>query len=149
VFAGEGPRQVFNENSRTPEGVLDSIAATLADPGNLVRAGAGEYVVVLGGQHREIIAKAGWTPTGVQYYLHRKSQLSGAAIRLAGKRPWPFEGTWPADDQWFSPVAGPESIHLVAAGSLTGGISAVITPYAGKTSRLVTKTIRPPDPEAG
>jgi hypothetical protein len=144
VFAGEAPRQVFNENSRTPEGVLDSVAATIADPGNLVRANLGEYIIVLGGQHREIIARAGWTRTGIQYYLYRHAQLSGAAIRQAGKRPWPFEGEWPSDQEWFPLVAGAESLHLVAAGSHTGGISAVVSPYGGKTSKLVTRRIQIP-----
>lgn len=143
VFAAEAPRQVYNEYSPTPEGILDSIAATIADPGNLIRVNLGEYVVVIGGQHRGVLAAAGWSRADVQRYLHERARLTGAEVRRAGKLPWPWDGGWtPADDELLMTLAaGPESIHVIAAGSLAGGFSAGISPYGGKTSTLVTKPI--------
>jgi hypothetical protein len=141
ALAATGPRQVYNETATTPEGVLDSIAWTAADAGALVRAATDEFVIILGGRHREILVRAGWTRTGVQYYLHRKAQLTGADLKRAGKTVWPWTPEYPPPDhELFPAAAAPESFHLVLAGGLEGGYSAVI-PGVGGGSRLVTRAI--------
>ena len=134
VWAAESPHQIYNETATTPEGILDTYAATLADPGNLSRPNAGEYLLVIVPQHAEYLRRAGWTRRQVQEYVYDRAKVTREAIERAGK-PWP----WQQDA--LSVPASPEAIMVLVAGGNAGGMGAVVPPWLGKASRAVTRRI--------
>jgi hypothetical protein len=134
VFAGEGPHQVYNESSSTPEGILSTYAAAIADPANLGGPGGREYVVVIVPQHAEYLARAGWSRPQVQSFLYERATVSRADFEKAGK-PWRWtEDSLPVPDS-------PDSIFVLVAGGEGGGKAAIIPPWVGRT-RAVTREIK-------
>lgn len=134
VFAAEGPHQVSNETARTPEEILATYAASLADPGNLGRPGAGEYLAVIVPQHMQYLRQAGWSRRQTQEFLFERARVSRADFARAGK-PWGFaEESLPA-------AGSAESIMVLTAGGEGGGWGAILPPWLGKSTRAVTRII--------
>ncbi len=93
VFAAEGPHNVNDHDSTTGEGILKTIAATMATAGNNnLQFFSGEPLVMLGPEHAATIAGDGYSKEGVKDYLFEHARLpreriSPAHIEYRAKSP--------------------------------------------------------------
>jgi hypothetical protein len=143
VFACEGPRQVRNGLSQTPEGILTTIADVMSSLGtSLTTSGSvgttasgtrqGEMTVVIAGEHMQTIARHGWSKADVRRYLAAHARRTVADLKRGGGLPGELAA---GDDQTYVPVvAHPEDLLVVAAGGQEGAMSAVIPSWGPKVS---------------
>src|SRR5438105_2423527 len=142
LFAGEGSRGVFDQQSRSPESLARSLAGclrTVAHP-KLVR----DYdaLIVVSPEHARVFREAGWSKARLREEIVRLLTLPGAEIvRGAGGcadgMPEEFaRGSWPK----FLP----EGLLFVHAGGSAGLFSAIIGSWKNGAagSRPVTREVR-------
>lgn len=153
VFACEGPRQVRNFLSRTPEGLLTAIVDTVACLGTSMatsgsvadasdRPRQGELALVIGGEHRQIFAAHGWSKADIRAAVRERARRSLADLKRGGM----VRGeVAPGDaERVFPLIARAEDILVVAAGGEVGAMSIVIPSWAPPViSRSVTRAVRP------
>jgi hypothetical protein len=119
VVAAEAPHQVSDHASSTPEGLLSTIGAALAAGG-----ARGAHVIVVSPEHRAVLARAGWSKADVRRCL---------AARAGRLEP---------DDLLVVGAGGPAPRPGGGAGTLAGGFSAVVPPWAGgRSSQPVTRAL--------
>ncbi len=140
VFAGDAPHQVYNTLSRTPEGILTTLADVMGNLGRLTIHPNGEFVVVIGYEHMKRIAEAGWTKSDVRRFLAEKARRSIADIKRCGRMAGDIT---PEDEKTLYPIVqNLEDILVIAAGGSAGSVSACIPGWTGiEHSRSVTKPI--------
>jgi hypothetical protein len=143
VFACEGPRQVRNGLSDTPEGVLTTIADAMSSLGtSLTTSGSvgssasgtrqGEMVIVVAAEHMHTISRHGWSKRDVRAYLSGQARRTVADLKRGGGLSGAVE---PGDEQTLvSVVEHPDDLMLVAAGGDEGAMSAVIPSWGPKVS---------------
>jgi hypothetical protein len=141
VFACEGPRQVRNSLSQTPEGIATTIADVMSSLGtSMLTSGSvgdtttgtrqGEVTIVIAGEHMRTMARHGWTKADVRRYLATHARRTVADLKGAGGLPGTLQ---PGDAQQYVPVvAQADDILLVAAGGDEGAMSAVIPSWGPK-----------------
>jgi hypothetical protein len=143
VFACEGPRQVRNGLSHTPEGVLTTIADAMSSLGtSLTTSGSvassasgtrqGEMVIVVAAEHMHTISRHGWSKRDIRAYLSEQARRTVADLKRGGGLPGEAE---PADERkYVSVVERPDDLMIVAAGGDEGAMSAVIPSWGPKVS---------------
>jgi hypothetical protein len=139
VFAALAPYQFYNQLSNTAAGILTTACAHMRiSPG--VR-GQPQYVLVIAGEHMQVMAKEGWSKDDIKRFCFEHSQISHAELKRTNVMPGEII---PGDDTRMQALAeSPEDFIVVAAGSRAGAFSAFIPGWGGKrTSRSVTKEIR-------
>lgn len=140
VFAGEGPHNVQNHLSSSPEGILLCVAETMAGIGSFSE---GESIVVLAPEHARIIGDAGWSRRRVKEFLYTNARQSVEKLKRTGKIP----GTVvPGDDHRFvSRGLSADDIVLVVAGGTAGGHSSFIPSWSRERDSLhITSVIETP-----
>jgi len=143
AFACEGPRQVRNGLSQTPEGVLTTIADVMSSLGtSLTTSGSvgstssgtrqGEITVVIAGEHTQTISRHGWSKSDIRRYLAEHARRTVADLKRGGG----LDGdVAPGDAQRYIPVVErPDDIMIVAAGGQEGAMSAVIPSWGPKVA---------------
>jgi hypothetical protein len=143
VFACEGPRQVRNSLSSTPEGVLTTIADVMSSLGtSLTTSGSvadsasgtrqGEMAIVIAAEHMHTIARQGWAKREVRAYLCEHARRTVADLKRGGGLP---DEAALGDEQTYVPVVErPEDLMIVAAGGDEGAMSAVIPSWGPKVA---------------
>jgi hypothetical protein len=143
AFACEGPRQVRNSLSHTPEGILTTLADVMSSLGtSLTTSGSvgvtssgtrqGEIVIVIAGEHMRTMARHGWSKGDIRRYLSAQARRTVADLKRGGGLPGEFV---PGDDQrHVAVVESPDDIMLIAAGGDEGAMSAVIPSWGPKVS---------------
>jgi len=143
VFACEGPRQVRNSLSPTPEGVLTTISDAMSSLGtSLTTSGSvadsasgtrqGEMVVVVAAEHMQTISRQGWAKREIRAYLSEHARRTVADLKRGGGLPGAVE---PGDEQTYvSVVEHPDDLMIVAAGGDEGAMSAVLPSWGPKVS---------------
>lgn len=139
VMAADGPCQIFNQLSDTPEQLLLTLADNMRISGGVV--GQTYYVVILPGEHHKIVADAGWSKRDVQNFLFQHTYNNYAHLRRTGRFPMPIK---PGDEYRMRPlVTSPDMFFVLAAGGKVGAFSAFIPGWAkAGWSRPVTKEIK-------
>ena len=142
VLPALGPQQVCNSTSNSAEGVLASIASTIVVMGDYAlgsNAGSQYCVLVIGGEHRNIIAKQGLTKKQVKEFLHQKAQRSRAELKRWGMMPDVVDGGH--DEELVATISDADKIMVLAGGG-GGPFSAYIAAWAfGKACKPVTRAI--------
>jgi hypothetical protein len=143
AFACEGPRQVRNGLSQTPEGVLTTIADVMSSLGtSLTTSGSvgstssgtrqGEITVVIAGEHTQTISRHGWSKSDIRRYLAEQARRTVADLKRGGGL---AGDVVPGDEQHYIPVVErPEDILIIAAGGQEGAMSAVIPSWGPKVA---------------
>jgi hypothetical protein len=141
VFACEGPRQVRNSLSQTPEGIATTIADVMSSLGtSMATSGSvgatatgtrqGEVTIVIAGEHMHTMARHGWTKAEVRRYLATHARRTVADLKRGGGLPGTLQS---GDAQQYIPiVAQADDILIVAAGGDEGAMSAVIPSWGPK-----------------
>ena len=141
VLAALAPHQFFNQLSNTAEGVLTTLCAHMRISAGV--RGQPEYVIVIGGEHMEVIVKDGWSKDDIRRFCFEHTQSSIAELKRINIIP----GTvTPEDERTVSSVVKtPEDFIVVAAGGRAGAFSAFIPGWSSKrNSESVSKEIRMP-----
>lgn len=145
----EGPHQVANHLNGDPEGILRTFAAAMANPATFSTGKAGQGIVVLGWEHREILVKAGWTRDQAQAFLAEHTrvtpvQLDAAGVLLEIGTSHPMD---PGPDGKLPSFRSPEDIFITTAGGAGAGWSAYIPSWAPPGhahAEAVTRRVRLP-----
>ena len=139
VMAADGPCQIFNQLSSTPEEMLLTMADNMRISGGVV--GQTYYVVILAGEHMKIMADHGWTRKKIQKFLFEHTYNNYAHLRRTQRFPMPIK---PGDEYRMRPlVTSPEMLFILPAGGKVGAFSAFIPGWAkAGWSRPVTKEIK-------
>ncbi|GIX46437.1 MAG: hypothetical protein KatS3mg131_0648 [Candidatus Tectimicrobiota bacterium] len=141
VFAALAPQQFYNQLSNTAAGILTTACAHMR-----ISAGVGaqpQYVLVIAGEHMQVMAKEGWTKEDIRQFCYAHTQTSLAELKRIHVLPGPIR---PEDETTLQPlVPTPDDFIVVAAGSRAGAFSAFIPGWGSKRiSESVTREIRRP-----
>ena len=154
VFCAFAQRDATNYASKTSDGIILTIANVLVGMGEYsgiahkggysreIGCGMKYCVVIVGFDHRGLLAKEGWTKQQVKEALYQRSQRSLAELKLWGMTPGVVES---GDGSRMVPaVSAPEEIMVIAAGGW-GLFSTCIAPWGwGFLTYPVTKAVRIP-----
>jgi hypothetical protein len=141
IFAALAPQQVYNQLSNTAEGILTTACAHMRISAGV--RGQPQYVVVIAGEHMQVIAHDGWSKNDIKQYCFEHTTTSQAELKRINVMPGEIT---PADETTMRAlVETPDDFIVVAAGSHAGAFSAFIPGWGGKrTSQSITREIRRP-----
>ncbi len=142
VFASNSLHQVYNQLAATPEPLLRCFADALCNLGSPNVRGFNEALVVLAGEHTEVVRASGWSRRDVQRFLVEHARRRVADLKRAGRLPGSVA---PADEAtWRHAFERPEDVLLVCAGGRAGSWSACLPGWGTKWTRSVTVRIDAP-----
>jgi hypothetical protein len=142
VFAGEGPRCVIDQLSRTPESLAGSLAAQLRVMHHHKLVLAFDAILVLGPEHASRFADAGWDRDRLITELH--ARLTTPATELARGAGGIAEGIPDGFGDVDLPKFTPDGLMLAYAGGGAGLFSMIIAGWANgdRGSRPVARVVR-------
>jgi hypothetical protein len=139
VYASNSLYQVYNQLAAEPEPLLRCFADALGNLGSPNVKGFNEALVVLAGEHSEILKTAGWSRKQTQEFLVEHTRRRVADFKRAARLPGPVEA---ADEStWRYLFERPEDILIVGAGGRAGSWSACLPGWGTKWTRAVTTLI--------
>ena len=152
VLAADAPLGVYDHQSRTPEDLLATIAASLAVVSHHKMTHWGDTLLVLSPEHATILGAAGWKKPDVRRWLWERLR-------------WPVKELVPGRDgggglpehvlaKFADPARettlipkfrSPDNIKMLVAGGTAGSFSAIVPGWTfAKGSSLVFRPIRTP-----
>ena len=142
VFAGEGPRCVVDQLSRTPESLASSIAACLRTLHSPKLVLVFDAMLVLGPEHARVFSDSGWDRERLLAELDQRLQIPGTELvrGAAGIA----EGMPAAFAAHTLPKFRAGGLLLAGAGGAAGLFSAIIGGWANADigSQPVTREVR-------
>ena len=128
LFAGEAPRGMTDQQSRTPEALAASIAMCLRAVAHPKIAMGFDAVLVVCPEHRRVFREAGWSKARTHEELMARLQIPGSElVRGAGGV---TEGRPPSTAGTTLPKFRPGGLQLAQAGGGAGFFSAIIGGWA-------------------
>ena len=144
VYASNSLCPVYNQLAASPEPLLLCVADALANLGTPNLKGFNESLVVLAGEHTEILRQSGWSRRDVQGFLIEHARQRVADLKRAGRLSGEITS---ADETTERGVfESPEDILLVCAGGRAGAWSACLPGWGKKWTRSVTVRVEGPTP---
>lgn len=144
LFAALPPLSLLNYVDNTPQGILDTIAQTIA--ANLTCHG--EVVLIISGEHMTNIEPAGWTKAHVKEYIANKATELSPTFLHDSDRNSELGGVTPFKDPETKDrilPADPSLINLLVAGGAGGAVSALLPIFShGLSSKSVIEPIIEP-----
>jgi hypothetical protein len=139
VLAAGAPHQLMNEWTRDPRELCETYAATMRANLLTYSIWAGNYVIVVGRQHRDVLHAAGWSKRDVRELVHERARVKredwrgvGKGVVVGGK-----------GDNVHRALRTPDDLLIVSAGGPAGGFGAVIPPWYAEKSLAVTVPLEP------
>ncbi len=142
LFAGEGLQGIVDQQSRTPESLAGSFAASLRTVGHYKLFGMADAILVISPEHRRVLREGGWSKADLREALYDRLRVPGQQIlrgadgvaegmpeRLRNKLLHKFR-----DD----------GLHIVSLGGTAGMFSAIIGGWVAageRGSQLVSQRI--------
>lgn len=115
VAACEGPHNINDHGSTTGEGLLMTIAGTMAQTGSNNLYVKGPHFLVLGPEHAATLHRDGWTAQALRERLWEQARVPVSKVSEENHRQFQDWGVEPEGD--FFPVStGPEMLHILVAG---------------------------------
>jgi len=145
LLATEGPHQISNQLNGTVEGILSSLASAMTNPTTYGVGKGHQVLLVLGYEHRRILAESGWTKKAIQEYLVEASRVTPSYLESAGivMEHTTQNDMTPDADGKLATVQRLDDIFLITAGSPGAGWSAYIPTWAPTIhSEAVTKVVQ-------
>ena len=134
VLAAGSPHQLMNEWTRDPRELLETYAATMRANLLTYSIWPGNYAIVIGRQHRDVLIAAGWSKRDVREYVHERARVTRGEWRSVGKGA--VVGRKAADVH--PALRTPDDLLVIAAGGPAGGFGAVVPPWYAAKSLAVT-----------
>jgi len=142
VFAGEGPRCIVDQLSRTPESLAGTLAANLQAMHHHKLVLAFDALLVLGPEHARVFADAGWDRDRIIFELHMR--LTTPAKELERDAGGIAEGIPVGLSDGDVPKFQPDGLLLAFAGGGAGLFSALVGGWVNGEmgSKPVTRAVR-------
>ena len=142
VFAGEAPRCVVDQLSRTPESLAGSLAAQLRVLHHHKLVLAFDAILVVGPEHARVFAEAGWDRERIIAELH--ARLTTPAAALERGTDGIAEGIPAGFGDVSLPKFTPDGLMLTYAGGGAGLFSTIIAGWVNgdRGSRPVARAVR-------
>ena len=137
VMAAGAPRQIMNEWTTRPEEILETFAAEMRANMRHYSLYSGNYALIVPKQLREHLQAAGWSKTDIAAFIHDRARIRRAEWAEVGKG----EVVRDRGETVHTALGSPEDLLVIAAGGPAGGFGAVIPPWFGGKSRVVTLPI--------
>ena len=131
TMAGEPPHNINDHGSNTGEGILKTIAGTMAQVGSNNVYLNGPMFVVFGPEHAQTVARDGFSVEDVQDYLQQNSHVHISRVSAENLDSWIGQDRHAIGDHYY-PAASPSEIQIAVAGG-PGKHSAFI-PAFGNTA---------------
>ncbi len=141
LYAGEGVTGVWDEQSREPESLCRSLAASLCTVGHVKKAGRNHVLIVVSPEHQRPFRAAGWSRDRLRDRLLElttrpgKDLVTGAGGMVVGLPPERVEDR--------VPKFAADGLHLVHAGGPAGMMSAIIPSWGAAGARGTAMVTRP------
>ena len=132
LFSADGVQGVVDQAARTPEPLVDSIAASLRTVNHVEMRNGSDVVVVVGPEHGRVFEQAGWSKAQATAALHERLQISGRDLGMGtdgDAKPVSAKSS-----SSLAPKFRPEGIQLIRAGGDAGLFSAIIPGWLMKGS---------------
>lgn len=122
-----------------PDGNGERLLRAIADAMSPVPAfgpvGYTEYLLLIGPEHRALLAREGWTKENIRRFLQVHARRRAADFRAIGDnrkggyvlgepRRWVEEED--PDDRWVHLIRDPADVHILSAGGAAGAFSVLI-----------------------
>jgi hypothetical protein len=137
VLAAGSSHQLMNEWTREPRELLETYAATMRANLLTYSIWAGNYAIVVGPQHREVLQAAGWSKRDVREFIHERARVTRGEWRSVGKG----AVVGRKEDDVHTALRTPDDLLVIAAGGPAGGFGAVIPPWYAEKSLAQTVPI--------
>ena len=138
VLAVGSPHQIMNEWTHDPKELAETYAAAIRANMLTYSIWAGNYAIVVSGQHRQIFAAAGWSKRDLRDCVHERARVSRREWRAVGKS---AVAPRKDEDAIYTALRSPDDLLVIAAGGPAGGFGAILPPWYGTKSLAVTKGI--------
>jgi hypothetical protein len=115
VAATEGPHNINDHGSTTGEGLLMTIAGTMAQTGSNNLYVKGPHFLVLGPEHAATLHRDGWTADTLRERLWEQARVPVADVSEENRRQFEDWGVQP-DGDCYTVSTGPEMLHILVAG---------------------------------
>lgn len=153
VFAGEGPRGIVDQISRTPESLANTLAHQLQAMHHHKLVMAFDAILVLGPEHARVFNEAGWDRDRIIFELHLRlttpfDELArgagGIEEGIPARATAGFLAPETSDGPTALPKFRPDGLMLAYAGGGAGLFSSVIAGWVnGETgSKPVTRAVQ-------
>lgn len=129
VMSGEGPHNINDHGSTTGEGLLTTMAASIAQPGANTIYGKGPFVLVIGPEHAATLHRDGWTIPALQDAIYERARVPVANVSLENRAIYEESGHVPVGGH-YTVCPSPQDIHILVAGG-AGKHSAWIPSFGG------------------
>ena len=155
VLPTEGPHQLAQQLTDSPDDVLRSFAASIRHPAWFCTGKGGHGVLVLGPEHAGFCAGAGWSQSRVREYVYEHARISAEELVAAGTHleTGAQHDMTPDAEGKIASLRSPEDVLLVTAGGEGAGWSAWLPSWAPTIHAYrATRRVRPagePLPECG
>jgi hypothetical protein len=143
VVHTEAPHSINDARSRTARGLMTTVASTMSTLGVNNLYYQGEPVLVLGPEHANLLARAGWSKRDVKAFVHQHARQTAQLVRGRGMEIGREFPAWIdlANDQDTVPITEhPDDLIVVVSGG--GGPKSMCVPTSGRQSLSCTKLIR-------
>lgn len=138
VLAVGSPHQIMNEWTHDPKELAETYAAGIRANMLTYSIWAGNYAIVVPGQHRQVFAAAGWSKRDLRDCVHERARVSRREWRAVGKS---AVAPRKDEDATYTALRSPDDLLVIAAGGPAGGFGAILPPWYGTKSLAVTKGI--------
>ncbi len=139
VYASNTLMGVYNQLASTPEPLLLELADAVCNLATPNTYGFNETLIVLAGEHTEILRRSGWSRRQVQEFVIAHARRTVADFKCAARLPGAIE---PDDEtQWRYVMQDPNDLLLVCAGAQGGSWSACLPGWGTKWTRSITVPI--------
>ncbi|HUP25852.1 MAG TPA: thioredoxin family protein [Thermoanaerobaculia bacterium] len=146
LFAGEGPRGVIDQQSRTPESLACSLASALRSVAHPKLVLAFDAMVVVAPEHARVFREAGWSKARLRQEI--QALLTTPASELLRGAGGCAEGVpaaaFPGPEEVKLPKFRPDGLLFVHAGGKAGLFSAILGGWINGPggSQPVTRVVR-------
>lgn len=124
VFSADGPLGVVDQAARTPEPLVESLAASLKAVNHVDMANASDTVVVIGPEHGRVFDEAGWSKADAVAALMDATRIRGRDLGMGTDEKTGRAASAAADGTL--PKFREGGLVLVRAGGQAGLFSAII-----------------------
>ncbi|MEQ8955127.1 MAG: thioredoxin, partial [Gammaproteobacteria bacterium] len=142
LFAGDGLQPVVDQQSRTPESLSKSLAASLRSVAHCKLYGLADAILVLSPEHRRVIRQSGWSKADFRAALLDELIVPAAKI-IRGVNGIAEGMPEKLRDKMLCKFRD-DGLHIVSAGGTAGMFSAIISGWVAageKGSQLVSREI--------
>jgi hypothetical protein len=139
VYASNSLYQVYNQLAAEPEPLLRCFADALSNLGLPNVKGFNQALLVIAGEHAEVLRQSGWSRRQVQSYLVEHTRRRVADLKRAARLPGEVVPT--DETTWRHFFEKPDDILIVCAGGRAGSWSACLPGWGNKWTKAVTTSI--------